>query len=265
MLRGYLMVYGELGNEALTWATRFIFGLDPASMPARVVITPYKVETYFRDFQAQIGGRELKSEKIGENFLVGKGKRQTLFCEGGIGASSFADTSYTLCHCRNVEEIIFVGTGGGIGKNVETTDISLPTSCIRLDKVLEIMLPPEAPAKADLGVIKKLKNLLEREVQSLGIKVHSGTHATVPFFLSETKQLLTNLKKQGALSVDMELSVLYALANHYHKKAAGIIRIGDTPLKGLPTWKSRSNKVELKKEIHKKILNAVTDYPFTQP
>lgn len=84
----------------------------------------------------------------------------------------------------------------------------------------------------------------------------------MPFFLSETKQLLTNLQKQSVLSVDMELSVLYALANHYDKKAAGIIRIGDLPLKGLPAWKSRSYKPQFKNEVHNKILEGIINHLF---
>jgi purine-nucleoside phosphorylase len=256
------MAYGELDDESFTWATQFLFGLNPSSMPSKVIITPSKVEEYFENFQAIITEKGLKFERMGNSLMVSKGNRQALFCEGGIGASNFADSSYILCHCRKVEEIIFVGTGGGIGKNVESADINLPTSCIRLDKVLEILLPPEAPAKADLDSIKKMKNLVKKEIKDLGIKVHQGVHATVPFFLAETKQLLTDLQKRGILSVDMELSVLYALANHYHKKAVGIIRIGDLPLKGLPTWKSRFYKIELKKEVHTRILNAIVNYLF---
>jgi purine-nucleoside phosphorylase len=257
------MAYGELLGEALEWATQFQFGIDPSSLPPKVVITPLNVEEYFENFQAMISKKRLACERIGSSYLVRKDDRHILFCHGGIGASYFADSSYTLCHCKNVEEIIFVGTGGGLGENVKSADITLPTSCIRLDKVLEILLPSEAHAKADLDMAKKMRNLIEREVQDLGIMVHEGMHATVPFFLAETKQLLTNLQKQGALSVDMELSVLYALANHYHKKALGIIRIGDLPLKGLPTWKSRSYQVELKKEVHTRILNALIKYLFT--
>jgi len=260
------MVYGELEDKALAWATRFVFGLDPASMPARVVITPLKVEEYFDNFQAIIGDRGLTFERVTgvsrSSFLVWRGDKQALFCEGDVGASNFADSSLILCHCRNVEELIFVGTGGGIGENVESADINMPPSCIRLDKVLEILLPPEAPAKADLDIAKKMKSLIEKRVEGLGIKVHEGIHATVPFFLAETKQLLTDLQKQGALSVDMELSVLYALANNYYKKVAGVIRIGDLPLRGLPTWKSRSYKVKLKKEVHTRILSALIDYLF---
>jgi len=134
------MVYGELGTKALKWATRFVFGIDPESTPSKVVITPLKVEEFFEDFQTIVTSKGLKFERVGNGFLVWKGNKQTLFGEGGIGASNFADSSYILCHCKNVEEIIFVGTGGGISEHVETADINMPPSCIRLDKVLEIFL-----------------------------------------------------------------------------------------------------------------------------
>jgi purine-nucleoside phosphorylase len=256
------MVYGELGKEALKWATEFEFGLNPESVPSRVVITPLKVEDCFKNFQITIIGRGLMSEAVGDGILVWKGGNRALFCEGGIGSSNFADASYILCHLDNVKEIIFVGTGGGLGEHVESADVHVPSSCIRLDKVLELILPLEAPARADPGLTEKLISLIKGEVLELGVRVHSGLHATVPFFLSETKSLLKDLQKQGALSVDMELSVLYALANHYHKKAAGVVRIGDLPLGGLPAWKSRSFKRELKDEVHARILSAIIKYLF---
>jgi purine-nucleoside phosphorylase len=256
------MVYGELGKEALKWATEFEFGLSPESMPPQVVITPLKVEEFFKDFRTIIADKGLLSESVTNGLLARKKDKQALFCEGGIGASAFADASYILCHLKNVEEIIFVGTGAGLGKYVESADVHLPLECIRLDKVLEILLPPEAPAKADIDLAERLKGLVENEVHGLDVGVRSGLHATVPFFLSETEELLKDLQRQGALSVDMELSVLYALANHYDKKAAGIVRIGDLPLKGLPAWKSRTYKRELKDEVHKRILNAIISHVF---
>jgi len=259
------MAYGELGNRALKWATRTAFGLDPASMPPEIVITPLKVEECFAHFREILTSNELVFEKAGDGYLVRKGDQRALFCEGGIGASNFADSSYILCHCGNVKEIIFAGTGAGIGVDVESADVNAPPSSIRLDKVLEIFLPPEAPANADPDLTRNLKVAIGKAVQNLGVKVHSGLHATVPFFLSETRGLLTSLQRQGAISVDMELSVLYALANHYDKKAAGIVRIGDLPLKGLPTWKSRSYKLKLKKEVHRKIAQGIINHLFSKP
>lgn len=179
------MAYGELKGRALRWATGFGFGLTQATMPASVVISPARVDECFEDFQTTMTSKALDSRRVGSGFLVWNDQKSALFCEGGTGASNFADSTIVLCHCRNVEEILFVGTGGGIGKRVETGDVNIPPSCIRLDKVLEIILPPEAPADAD------------EDVRSLG-----GVHATVPFFLSETKQLLTRLQSQGVVSVD---------------------------------------------------------------
>jgi len=258
------LTYGELRGKALKWVTEFGFGLNPATMPASIVISPAKVDGCFEDFRSTITQKALDFRKVRSGFLVWNDQKSALFCEGGIGASNFADSTSVLCHCRNVEEILFVGTGGGIGKRVETGDINIPPSCVRLDKVLEIILPPEAPANADENLWKTLKPMVEMTVRSLGVKVHGELHATVPFFLSETKELLARLQSQGVVSVDMELSVLYALAAYYGKKAAGIIRIGDLPLRGLPTWKSRFHKMKLKKEVHRRILESIVSYLFEQ-
>jgi len=258
------MTYGELGRTALRWATTLMFGLEPDSMPERVVISPFAVEEFFEDFQDTIATRKLTCRKLDRSFLVGRGDTRVLFCRGGIGASIFADFSYILCHCPNVREIIFVGTGGGLGRDVNTVDINIPPACLRLDKVLEIMLPPEAPAKATPELANQIRKHIEREIRNLGVRVHSGLHATVPFLLSETKQLLTGLQNRGVISVDMELSVLYALANRYGKQTAGIIRIGDLPMRGLPMWKSRNHKLDLKRQVHNRILNAILNYTFTR-
>jgi purine-nucleoside phosphorylase len=151
---------------------------------------------------------------------------------------------------------VSVGTGGGIVKNVENADINLTLSCIRLDKVVEVLFCAEVPVGADNHLGRELRVEIEKTVADLDVGVDSAIHATVPSFLAETKELLINLQKQGALSVDMGLSVLYILADHHRKKMAGTVRIGDLPLKGLPTWKSRSYKLQLKKEVHKRITQA---------
>jgi purine-nucleoside phosphorylase len=107
-----------------------------------------------------------------------------------------------------------------------------------------------------------LKGLIEPRVRELGTSTHAGLHATVPFLHIETEPFLRKLEKRGVLSVDMELAVLYALANRYGKKTAGIIRIGDLPLRGIPIWKSRDYQVELKKIVHRAILQALLEFLF---
>ncbi|MGQ9515395.1 MAG: hypothetical protein ACUVTL_10195 [Thermoproteota archaeon] len=69
------MAYGELEGETLTWITRLVFGLDPSSIPSKVVITPSEVEEYFEQFQAIITDKALTFEMLGNSFLVRKGDR----------------------------------------------------------------------------------------------------------------------------------------------------------------------------------------------
>jgi len=110
-------------------------------MPGSVVISPAKVEQCFKNFPEILAQNSLTLMRVNSGFLVRNNDHSALFCEGGIGASTFADSSYVLCHCASVKEILFVGTGGGIGDDVQTADINMPPSCVRLDKVMEILLP----------------------------------------------------------------------------------------------------------------------------
>lgn len=251
------MVYGELGRDALKWATESVFGLKQSQIPARVVISPFRIEVFFDDFFTVLKEYGASHQETKTGFMVETKNQRVLFCRGAIGASMFADIGHVLCNSRNVEEVIFIGTGGGISQDVKTADINVPSSCLRLDKVLEIMLPPEAPAKADPDLAKEVQGLVGEEVKGLEIGLHDDLHATVPFLLCETKPFLVDLLNRGVLSVDMELSVLYALANHFQKKAVGIIRIEDLPLQGLPIWKTREEKLTLKGKVHTGILRAV--------
>lgn len=256
------MVYGELGEQALAWATTEMFGLKPTSMPARVVISPFRIEEFFEGFRPQIGDRGLTLKPLKSGFLVRRRKELALFCRGGIGASVFADFSYVLCHCTTVDEIIFVGSGAGLGTTVNTADVHLPVSCLRLERVLEELLPRNAPAKATPRLLEALKELIEPRLRELGTSIHTGLHVTVPFLHIETEPFLRKLEKRGVFSLDMELAVLYALANHYGKTTAGIIRIGDLPLRGIPIWKSRDYQLELKKKVHGAILEALLERIF---
>ncbi len=256
------MVYGELGKDALKWATQSIFGLTQPQIPEHVVISPFKIERYFKDFFDVLKAHGASYEETKTGYMVNVDGKRVLFCRGAIGASMFADIGYVLCNSRNVEEVIFLGTGGGISRDVKTADINIPSNCLRLDKVLEIMLPLEAPAKADPGLRRRIWKLVEEEVKGLGISLHDGLHATVPFLLCENKPFLVDLLNRGVLSVDMELSVLYALANHFSKKAVGIIRVDDLPLQGLLLWDALEDSLELKSQVHTGILRAVLGLVF---
>jgi purine-nucleoside phosphorylase len=73
------------------------------------------------------------------------------------------------------------------------------------------------------SLLEALKGLIEPRLHELGTSLHTGLHGTVPFFHIETEPFLRKLEKERVLSLDMELAVLFALANHHGKTTTGII------------------------------------------
>ena len=251
------MTYGELSADLIQWATQNITGLPEPQLPDTIVLTPFHIDRFFSEFQTVVEAENLVSEEIKSGYLVKNKDKQILFCRTGMGASVFADITNVLCNCQNTKTLLFIGTAGGISNEVQLTDLNIPPSCLRLDKVLEILLPLDAPADVDTELANKLQSSLKATLAELQTKVHCKLHATVPFVTCETEAFLRGLQKQGVWTVDMELSVLYALANHYNLRAAGILLVEDLPLHGLPFWKCRDINTELKQQVQNKMLQII--------
>lgn len=90
---------------------RIVSGLKPNSVPANVVITLLRIAGIFADLLAILKDNTLKFSKASNGCMVWGGSQRLLF-GGGLGASNFIDSRRVLCHCRNVEEVVLVETGG---------------------------------------------------------------------------------------------------------------------------------------------------------
>jgi purine-nucleoside phosphorylase len=252
-----IVTYGELSADLIQWATQNIIGLQEPQLPETIVLTPFHIDRFFSEFLTVVEAENLVSEEIKSGYLVKSKDEQILFCRTGMGASVFADITNVLCNCQNTKTLLFVGTAGGISDEVQPTDLNIPPSCLRLDKVLEILLPLDAPADVDKELANQIQSNLKAAVAELEVNVHSQLHATVPFITCETEVFLRGLEKQGVWTIDMELSVLYALANHYNLRSAGIILVEDLPLHGLPFWKCQDINMELKQQVQTKVLQSI--------
>ena len=251
------LTYGELSADLMCWATEAFTGLEESQIPDTLVLSPFPIERLFSEFLTIVNTEGFASQTVKCGYLVRSKDAEVLFCRTGIGASIFADITNVLCNCQNTKTILFVGTAGGLCDQVQTMDLNVPLSCLRLDKVLEVLLPLDAPANADSQLADQIRTSLENNMTEVGITVHTQPHATVPFITCETEAFLLDLQQRGIWTVDMELSVLYALASHYQIRSAGILLVEDLPLHGLPFWKCRDIKVELKQQVQNKILQTI--------
>jgi uridine phosphorylase len=148
-------------------------------------------------------------------------------CSTGIGCPSAAIAVEELSRI-GAETFIRVGTTGALQDKIKMGDIVIATSAVRADGTSRSYAPIELPAVADFNVTSALVNAAHKLRQ----KVHFGPVLTSDAFYGD----LDNLRlwsKYNVLSVEMESSTLFTLANVKKLKAGSILAVDGNPLMGL--------------------------------
>jgi uridine phosphorylase len=137
-----------------------------------------------------------------------------------------APAAVTAC-----EELIAVGArtfvvvaaSGGLQPRLPIGSVILPERAIREEGTSHHYLPPEAPALASSSLVDELEQAcLGRE-----LRPERGLHWTTDAIYREHLQKIERYAGQGVLSVDMELSALFTLAECRGVQCAGIVVISD--------------------------------------
>jgi uridine phosphorylase len=148
-------------------------------------------------------------------------------CSTGIGCPSAAIAVEELSRI-GAETFIRIGTTGALQNEIKTGDIIIATSAVRADGTSRSYAPIELPAVADFNVTSALVDAAHKLRQ----KVHFGPVLTSDAFYGD----LDNLRlwsKYNVLSVEMESSTLFTLANVKKLKAGSILAVDGNPLMGL--------------------------------
>jgi len=148
-------------------------------------------------------------------------------CSTGIGCPSAAIAVEELSRI-GAETFIRVGTTGALQNEIKMGDIVIATSAVRADGTSRSYAPIELPAVADFNVTSALVDAAHKLRQ----KVHFGPVLTSDAFYGD----LDNLRlwsKYNVLSVEMESSTLFTLANVKKLKAGSILAVDGNPLMGL--------------------------------
>jgi uridine phosphorylase len=148
-------------------------------------------------------------------------------CSTGIGCPSAAVAVEELSRI-GAETFIRVGTTGALQNEIKMGDIVIATSAVRADGTSRNYAPIELPAVADFNVTSALVDAAHKLRQ----KVHFGPVLTSDAFYGD----LDNLRlwsKYNVLSVEMESSTIFTLANVKKLKAGSILAVDGNPLMGL--------------------------------
>ncbi len=138
---------------------------------------------------------------------------------GAPAATSFLEELVAL----GARAVLIVGAAGSLRPELPIGSVTLPTSAIREEGTSHHYLPPHVPAAAT----DELVRALEVAWKGGNPKPRTGLHWTTDAPYREHKEKITAYREAGVLSVDMEVSALFSVAQHRGVACAAILGVSD--------------------------------------
>ncbi|MDF2539058.1 MAG: deoD [Herbinix sp.] len=152
-----------------------------------------------------------------------QGKRVSVM-GGGMGMPSIGIYSYELYHFYGVEQIIRIGSAGGIADEIKLRDIVIGMGAsTNSNFAAQYKLPGTYAPIADFGLLRKAVEAADK----MKIKTVVGNILSSDTFYDDNKEANSLWKKMNILAVEMEAAALYMNAARAGKKALCILTISD--------------------------------------
>lgn len=143
---------------------------------------------------------------------------------GGMGMPSVGIYSYELFHEYDVDNIIRIGSAGGLREEVNLKDVIIAEgACTDSNYAYQYELPGTFAAIADFHL---LENAV-KAARALGKSVRVGNVVSSDVFYNNFTRVNEKWASMGALCVEMEAAALYMNAAAAGKHALCILTISD--------------------------------------
>ena len=155
-----------------------------------------------------------------------KGKRVSVMASG-MGMPSIGIYSYELFNFYGVENIIRVGTAGGISDSVKLRDVVLGMSAYTDSGYGRQFFPGNVAPCCSFALLEKAV----AAARSMGVEPNVGALYSSDIFYDEAGYA-GMLRKLGVLAVEMEAAALYMNAARAGKQALAICTVSDHLFRG---------------------------------
>ncbi len=155
--------------------------------------------------------------------------KQVSVMGGGMGIPSVGIYSYELYNFYDVENIIRIGSAGGIADNVHVRDVVIGMgACTNSNYALQYNLPGTFAPIASYDLLNRAVRTAEK------LKIHTviGNVLSSDTFYDDNENALSQWKRMGVLAVEMEAAALYMNAARAGKNALCLLTISDCPFIG---------------------------------
>lgn len=174
----------------------------------------------------------------------------------GMGGPSAGIYSYELFTYYDVDNIIRIGTSGGLQDYINVGDLVIPLSCSTDSSwAKQYSLNGTFAPSCDFSLLRKAIETLEEK----GYPFHAGMVFSSDYFSSYNalgEKVWTGYSSLGALAQDMETMALYSNAAYTHKRALSILTMTDN----LVTGESFKNKERM--EGNRRMIEAALETAY---
>lgn len=147
----------------------------------------------------------------------------------GMGMPSIGIYSYELFNFFGVENIIRVGSAGGLAEGVELRDIVIGMGAnTNSDFASQYGVTGTIAPTCSFELLKKAVDISEE----MGIKVKVGNLFSSDIFYNADENCNKKWADVGSLAVEMEAAALYLTAMKAKKRALAICTVSDLPFTG---------------------------------
>lgn len=188
------------------------------------------------------------------------GGRQVSVQTTGMGTPSFSIVAEELLRL-GAQQLIRVGTCGGIARDIQTGDLVIALSACPADGATRTYLhgDPYAPT-ADFA----LTHALYHAAQEAGIPVWVGSVASVDVFYNTDPDYTTKWRDRGVLAFEMEASALFYLAARAGVQAACLLTVSDVLSEELTSEETYLSPDELAAAVDRMIEVALIAAPTVE-
>jgi purine-nucleoside phosphorylase len=183
-----------------------------------------------KHFAKQLKNSVLYTEIRGMFGYTGTYKGKRVSIQGtGMGIPSTALYMHELIHAYGVKCIIRIGTCGALQSNLAPGQLVLATEA-GTDSAVVQQYNRHNPATPKASPLL-LQQVLEM-AQVTNTTLHLGSVFSTDLFYSEDPNRYAPIIAKGALGVDMETSMVYAMAEYFNVSSISLLTVSDNLITG---------------------------------
>ena len=148
---------------------------------------------------------------------------------GGMGMPSVGIYTYELFNFYEVDQIIRIGSAGGLAEGVQLRDLVIGMgACTDSNYAAQFNMPGTYAPLADYDLLRSAVN----KAEELGVPTRVGNILSTDVFYNADPTVNERWASMGVLAVEMEAAALYLNAAYAKKHALCLLTVSDLPLSG---------------------------------